>query len=100
MSLGECVAEHRKATDRFGLGRFVLQNVPMLSKKTVFEPDNVGGDPGGGSSHPGEAAVCYDVIAFGDDELVLIVQRSRNGAAEIEYTLATRWYVRAVLDVV
>ena len=23
----------------FGLGRLVLQNVPMLLKKTVFEPD-------------------------------------------------------------
>jgi hypothetical protein len=44
----------------------------MLFKNTVFEPDNVGCDPGGGPSHPREAAMRYDVIAFCDDELVLI----------------------------
>jgi hypothetical protein len=67
------VAKHGKAADRFGLGRLVLQNVPMLFKKTVFEPDNVGGDPGGGPSQSREAAMRYDVIAFCNDELVLIV---------------------------
>ena len=41
----------------------------MLFEKTVFEPDNVGCDPGGGFSHPREAAMRYDVIAFCDDEL-------------------------------
>jgi hypothetical protein len=46
----------------------------MLSKKTVFEPDNVSGDPGGGPAHPSEAAMRYDVIALRDDELVLVVQ--------------------------
>jgi hypothetical protein len=33
----------------------------MLFKKTVFESDNVGGDLGGGPSHPREAAMRYDV---------------------------------------
>src|SRR5579864_947012 len=47
LSLWECVAKHGNAADRFGLSRLVLQNVPMLSKKTVFESDNIGGDPGG-----------------------------------------------------
>src|SRR5277367_402063 len=100
LSLGECVAEHRKAADGLGLGRLVLQNVPMLFEKTVFEPDNVGGDPGGGPSHPREAAMRYDVIAFGDDELVLIVQRLRRRADEIEQSCATWRYVCAVLNVV
>ena len=77
-SLRECVAEHGKAAHRFGLGRLILQNVPMLFKNTVFEPDNVGGDPGGGPAHPSEAAMRYDVIALCDDELVLIVQRLRH----------------------
>jgi hypothetical protein len=27
-----------KAADRFGFGRLVLQNVPMLFEKTVFGP--------------------------------------------------------------
>src|ERR1700685_531239 len=78
LSRGECVAEHGKAAHRFGLGRLVLQNVPMLSEKTVFEPDNVGGDPGGGPPHAREAAMRYDVIAFGEDELVLIMPRLRH----------------------
>src|ERR1700723_556864 len=72
LSLGECVSEHGKAAHRFGLGRLVLQNVPMLFKKTVFEPDDVGGDPGGGPSHPCEAAMRYDVIAFCDDVLDVV----------------------------
>jgi hypothetical protein len=50
----------------------------MLFEKTVFEPDNVGGDPRGGSSHPREAAMRYDVITFCDDELVFIVHRFRH----------------------
>jgi len=74
-SLRKCAAEHGKPTHRFGLGRLVLQNVPMLSEKTVFEPDNIGRDPGGGPAHPREAAMRYDVIALCDDELVLVVQR-------------------------
>src|SRR5580692_9416982 len=100
LSPGECVPKHGKAADRLGLGRLVLQNVPMLFKKTVFEPDNVGGDPGGGPSHPREAAMRYDVIAIGDDELVLIVQRLRRRADELEQTFATWCYVGAVLNVV
>jgi hypothetical protein len=43
----------------------------MLFKNTVFEADNIGGDPGGGPSHPSEAAMRYDVITFCNDELVL-----------------------------
>src|SRR5277367_2537619 len=100
LSPGKCVAKHGKAADRFGLGRLVLQNVPMLLKETLFEPDNVGGDPGGGPSHPSEAAMRYDVIAFGDDDLVLIVQRLRRRADEIEQSCATWRYVCAVLNVV
>src|ERR1700677_2414704 len=75
LSFGEGVAEHGKAADRFGLGRLVLQHVPMLFENTVFEPDNVGCDPGGGPSHSREAAMRYDVIAFCDDELVFVIKR-------------------------
>ena len=72
------MAEHGKATDRFGLARLVLQNVPMLFKNAVFEPDNVGGDPGSRPSHPSEAAMRDDVITFCNDELVIVVQRFRR----------------------
>src|ERR1700731_5067922 len=50
---GEAVAKHRKAADGLYLGHLVLQNVPMLLKKTVFEADNVGDDPGDGPSVTG-----------------------------------------------
>src|SRR5579863_9796867 len=72
----------------------------MLFKKTTFEPDNVCRDPGGGPAHPRETAMRYDVIAFCDDELVLIMQRLRRRADEIEQSFATCWYVCAVLNVV
>src|ERR1700683_3063500 len=100
LSLGECVAEHRKAAHRFGFGCLVLQNVPMLFEKAVFEPDNVGRDPGRGPAHPSKAAMRYDVITFCDDELVLIVQRLRHRADEIEQPFATWRYVCTVLNVV
>src|SRR5580693_3029168 len=99
LSLRECVAEHGKAAHRFGLGRLVLQNVPMLFEKTAFEPDNVGRDPGGGPAHPRETAMRYDVIAFCDDELVLIMQRLGRRADEIEQSFATWCDVCAVLNV-
>jgi hypothetical protein len=67
-----------EGADRFGLGCLVLQNVPMLFKNTVFEPDNVGCNPGGGPSDSAEAAMRYDVITFCNDELVLIPHRFRH----------------------
>ena len=72
----------------------------MLFKNTVFQPDNVGCDPSGGPSHPREAAMRYDVITFCNDELVLMVQRFRHRAYEIEQSFATWRYVCAVLNVV
>ena len=74
----EAVAKHRKAADRFRLGRLVLQHVPVLLKKAVFEPDNVGGDPGDRPSSSGEAAMRYDIGTFREDELILIAQRFRR----------------------
>ena len=58
-----------------------LQNVPMLFKNTVFEPDNVGCNPGGGPSDPAEAATRYDVITFRNDELILIPHRFRQSCS-------------------
>src|SRR6202007_237415 len=72
----------------------------MLFQNTVFEPDNGGCYPSGGPSHPREAAMRYDVITFCNDELVLIVQRFRHRADEIEQPFATWCYVCAVLNVV
>ncbi len=75
-SVGEAVAEHRQAAERLGLGRFVLEHVPVLGEPTVLDADDVGGDPGGGPAIAGEAPVRDHVIALCDDELVLVFQRA------------------------
>jgi hypothetical protein len=75
---GEAVTKHRQAADRLRLCSLVLKHIPVLRKKTVFEPDNVGGDPGCGPSDSGEAPVRHNVITFGDDELILIAQCLRQ----------------------
>ena len=62
----------------------------MLLEDTVFKSDNVGCNPGRGSSHPGETAMRDDVVAFGDDELVFIAQRIWRGADQSEQPFASR----------
>ena len=99
LSLGKCVAEHGEAADRFGLGRLVLQNVPVLFKNTVFESNNVGGDPSGGPPHSSEAAMRYDVVSFSDYELALIAQRGRQRANEVEQARTPGLDMGAVLDI-
>jgi hypothetical protein len=47
----------------------------MLSELAVFEADDVGSDPGRLPSAPGETTVRDDVIALGENDLVLIAQR-------------------------
>ena len=71
---GEAITKHGKAADGFFPSGFVLQYIPMLSQKTVFESDNVGRNPGRGPSHPSEPAMRDDVVAFCDDELVFVAQ--------------------------
>jgi len=71
----------------------------VLCQETVFEPDNVGGDPGGGSSHPSETAVRNDIVALRDDELVFIAQGIWRRADKSEQPFAPWRNVRAVLNV-
>ena len=49
---GEAVTKHGKAADGLFLGCLVLQHIPMLGQKIVFEPDNVCRDPGCGPPIP------------------------------------------------
>ena len=71
----------------------------MLGQKTVFEPDNVCGDPGCGPSDSGEAAVRNDIVAFCNNELVFVAQRIRRRADQSKQTFASRRDVCAVLNV-
>ena len=71
-SVGEAVAEHRQPADGLGLGRLVLQDVPVLGELAVLDADDVGGDPGRGAPIAGEPAMRDHVVALGHDELVLV----------------------------
>ena len=95
----EPIAKHGKAADGFFPRGFVLQYIPMLSQKTVFESDNVGRNPGRGPSHPSEPAMRDDVVAFCDDELVFIAQGIWRRTNKSEQPFASRRNMRAMLDV-
>jgi hypothetical protein len=41
----ETIAEHRKTTKGFRLGRLVLNNVPVLGELAVFDSHDIDGDP-------------------------------------------------------
>ena len=72
----------------------------MLGELAVFEADDVGGDPGGRTAVARETAVGDDVVTFGHDQLVLVAQRLRQRADELEQS-GTAWRdMGAVLDVV
>src|ERR1700730_3601693 len=44
-SCGKAVAEHGQSALRFGLGRLVLEDIPVFGQHTVGDPHDVSGDP-------------------------------------------------------
>src|SRR5438270_1932076 len=99
-SSGETVAKHRQAALRFGFGRLVLQNVPVFGKAAVLDPDNIRGDPRDRRSVSRETSVDNDIVALRDDELLFVTQGVGRVADQIEQSIATRFDVSTVLDVV
>jgi hypothetical protein len=95
----ETVAEHRQAAFRFGFCRLVLQDVPVFGETAVLDPDHVRGNPGDGPTIAREAAVDDDVVAFREDELMLVTQGIGQTLDQIEQTVTARFDVRAMLDV-
>ncbi len=71
----------------------------MLGELAVFEADDVGRDPGGRASVARETAMGDDVVAFGHDQVVLIAQRLRLRADEVEQSRAAWGDMGAVLNV-
>jgi hypothetical protein len=69
----------------------------VLSQLAVFEADDVGGDPGGRAADTRETAVGRDVVAFAEDQLVLVAQRRRSRADEVEQSPAAGRDMGAVL---
>src|SRR3982074_3029967 len=98
-SCGKAVAEHGQSALRFGFGRLVLEYVPMLGQGAVLDPPHGGGDPCRGSSNTRKAPVDDDVVAFCEDEAVLIAQAVGKAADEPEQSFAAGFDVSAVLDV-
>jgi hypothetical protein len=85
MRLGrKFVAKHWKAAHRFRLGRFVLENVPMLRKLAIFKPDDIGGDPRFWAAVTRKAPMGDYVISFGEDQVIFITESVRKPTNEIE----------------
>src|SRR5580700_3922560 len=95
----EAIAKHGKTTHGFFLCGLVLQHIPVLCQETVFESDNVGRNPGGWPSHPGETAMRDDIVSLCDDELVFIAQGIWRRTDKLEQPFASWRNVRAVLNV-
>src|ERR1700722_19495449 len=76
-SIQEAIAEHREPALRLGFRRFVLKHIPMLGELAIFEADDVGSDPDRFPPAPGETTVRDDVIALGENDLVLIALSPR-----------------------
>jgi hypothetical protein len=93
------LAKHGKVTDGFFLCGFVLQYIPVLGQETVFESDNVGGDPGSGAPYSTETSMRDDVITFRDNELVFVAQGIWRRTDKREQSFASRRDVCAVLNV-
>src|SRR5246127_2970816 len=74
---GEGVAEHgQPALGLFG-GGFVLDDIPVISEHTVFNPYDVCHYPVGGLADVPESTVQHHVIAIGGDQRVLVVHVGR-----------------------
>src|SRR5436853_7924966 len=94
------VAKHRQTALRFGFCRFVLQDVPMFGQAAVLDPDNIRGDPGNRPAESREASVYDDVVALCDDELMFVTQTVGCIVDQIEQSIATRFDMCAVLNIV
>src|SRR6266850_6234740 len=96
----EVIAKHWQAALRFGFCYFVLQDVPVFGQAAVLDPDNIRGDPRNRRAVSRETSVDNDIVALRDDELVFVTQGVGRVADQIEQSIATRFDVSAVLNVV
>ena len=78
------IAKHRQAALRFGFGRFILQNIPMLGEAAVLDPDNIRGDPSNWPAVSCEASVDNNIVALCNDELMFVTQGIRCASDQIE----------------
>jgi hypothetical protein len=82
--LRKAFAEDGKPPLRLGPRCFHLGHIAVLGQLAVLEADDVGSDPGRRPAISGKAAMRDDVIILRENELVLIAQRRRQRADEVE----------------
>jgi hypothetical protein len=82
-------SEHRQTALRLGLGRLVLQNVPVFGEQAASHADDIGGDPILRFSSVHKSAVDDHAIAFGDDGAPLISKGRRRAPDQIEQAVAS-----------
>ena len=68
----EAFAKHRQTALRFGHCRLVLQDVPMFGQADILDPDDIRGDPRYRTAGSRKASMDDDVVALGDNELMLV----------------------------
>src|SRR5271168_3556462 len=72
----------------------------MLGEHAILHPHNIYNDPIGGQSHPGEATVEQDIVIIGNSDRVLVAQRCGCALDQPKETVASRWNVRAMLNII
>jgi hypothetical protein len=97
---GELAAKHGHAALRLLSGGLVLKDIPVLYEHAIGNADDVGCDPVPWSPIARKSAVDDHEILIGENHTGFIPQRRRHAPDQTEQSLASRWDVGAVLDVV
>src|SRR5258707_14544856 len=93
-------SEHRSFTLRLFFGRFILNDIPMLDKDSVLNPQNICGNPIHSSTEARKSPVNNHEVTLGDNSSRLVPQRGRKALDKIKEPFCARFTVSAVLDIV
>src|ERR1700692_4297236 len=96
----EGLSEHGKAALRLFFRRFILNDVPMLDKDSVFNAHNICGNPIHRSTETATSPVPNHEVSLGHDRSGFVLQRWWDALDKIEKTLTARCDMSAVLNVV
>jgi hypothetical protein len=96
----ERISKHRVSALGLFLGSLVLNDIPVLNQDSVFHADNIRRDPVDRQPEAREAAVDDDEVSLCYDYSRLIPEGGRNALDQVEETVAARFNVRTVLNLV
>src|ERR1700692_4653449 len=86
--------EHWSFTLRLFLGRFILNDVPMLDQDSVLHADNICRNPIHQSAETAESPVHDHEVSLSHDRSGFVLQRWWDALDEIEKTLTARCDMR------